>query len=258
MLRTLCRVVSNGESSIVAAAASSAWIAFGSESGSQLGKPLSSKAFVSSGFDGKGLDRPVGSHEVGQGIYGRGMCSGMEGGRGIDPPPHDDLYQAMPQVEGEELEMLDKFVEGVKKGEIFLEQVVEGLKEGHLSRQDLNYLLYKEAIDQFMYKQIITEAIGGTPKITFKEITEMVKERLVGKDDIVWMVKEGMVTSGDIQYLADKGYMPSNVAAAVLSECTDVPQDATRLGFSGDGGYVGCQLTAKSCHTHRPAVAQEL
>lgn len=186
------------------------------------------------------------------------MCDGVEGPSGLEWSSHDNLYQAMPEVEGEELELLDKFVDGVKEGKIFLEEVVTGLVDGHLNRQDLNYLLHKSAIDEFMYKQIITEAIGGTPKITFKEVTQMVKDRIVGKDDIVWMVKEGMLVPGDIQYLVDKEYMPTNVATAVLSECADVPNDDTRLGFSGDEVFSRCQLTAKHCHTHRPAVRKEL
>ncbi|GMH34385.1 hypothetical protein BSKO_02219 [Bryopsis sp. KO-2023] len=170
---------------------------------------------------------------------GRGFSSWRFGSRSFSSgegpttaaPDKPILYSALPNVSGDEAKLLDSFVASVKEGRIDLGEVVKGLVDGHLTRQDLNLLLHRGAVDEFSYKRIIEEAVGGTPKLSFKEIAHLVKDHLIGKDDIVWMLEEGMIVPGDIDYLVQKEYLPGDLGAEILRECRELPVD-DKTGFS--------------------------
>lgn len=161
----------------------------------------------------------------------KGFCSAAE----PPLPPSDprELYCALPELNADERQLLENLASGIKEGRVQYGDVVQGLVDGNLTRQDLNYLLSKGAIDEFQYKELITDAIGGTPKLCFKEICQLVKDRHVGKDDIMWMLQEGMIVPGDITYMVEKEHLPQEIGDLILSEFQPLTEsDGT--GFSGN------------------------
>eukprot|EP00210_Caulerpa_lentillifera_P000850 g823.t1 len=128
--------------------------------------------------------------------------------------------------------LFQEFQQAVKKGMFPIKELISGIKTGRLTHQDLNSLKTSGALSSIELSHIQTQLHGGRSELSLTEVMELLKNKLLGKDDLVRILTRGDLSPEDLRILVRRGLLPSEVLQSVLDDVKD-KQLSEKPGVSG-------------------------